>query len=368
MSEKKFFTRARIVYLCVSAVTLLIAAIMFISIRMQSDTLQSQLAAERWSTDGTPFAQVSAFISEDGGLNDDSILQVESNIEAKIKEASLMSDDENVRSWIYAYSMQSSMHISTDRASVNANVTAVGGEYFMFHPLKLLSGYYFTGTDLSYDRIVIDEDLAWQLFGSFDVDGMEVTINEKPYIIAAVIKKESDSASLSMYGESPRAYVSYIAMNEISGSSNSITCFEAVLPDPISNFAYNIISESMGVSSEHVEIKENSSRFKISSLVNNMKSLTRLSVRQNAIVMPFWENAARIIEIRLTIMLFFAFVLLIPSVSFIVFVAVSLWRRRTWSLGDLKRRLADYLEEQSIKRYEKKQQVKEKGDKSNETT
>jgi len=362
MNENRFFTKARLIYLCISTVSLIIAAILLITIRIQSGALPSQLAADRWTSDDESFAQISAFISPDASVTDDSILQIVSTVESKLKEASLMPEDDNIRAWIYSSSTEADIQISTSRASVNTCVTGVDGEYFMFHPLKLLSGYYFTGTDLSYDRIVIDEDLAWQLFGSFDVDGMEVRINEKPYIIAAVIQKDTDKASLSVYGDSPRAYISYLALSDIMGEPQSITCFEAVLPDPISKFAYNMLSESIGIGDKLVEVKENSSRYNIISLLSNIKTFSRLSVRQNAIVLPFWENAARIIEIRLTILFFFAIILILPFVSFVISSSVSLWRRRKWRLADIKARIIDYFEEQSIKRYEKKQKIKERID------
>lgn len=368
MNENRFFTKGRLIYLCISIASLLITSILMITIRIQSNILPSQLAAERWSPDDEQFAQVSAFISPNAGLTDDSFMQIESNIEAKLREASLMPENENIRPWIYSYSTESSIQIATSRANVSANVTAVGGEYFMFHPLKLLSGYYFTGTDLSYDRIVIDEDLAWQLFGSFDVDGMEVMINEKPYIIAAVIQKDTDKASISVHGEQPMAYISYMALSDIKGEMPAITCFEAVLPSPISKFGYNMFTESIPVSEDMVEFKENSARFDLVNLLLNIKNFTILSVRQNAIKMPFWENAARIIETKSTILLFFAIIFIIAPVSFIISTPVALWRRRKWRFSDLKLKLSDYLEEQSIKRYEKKQLMKERKDSDNENT
>lgn len=366
MNEKRFFSKARIIYLCISVTALIITSILLIIIRFQSTSLLSQLAASRWSSDGTSFAQITTFISPDAHVNDDSIVQLTATIDNKLKEASLVPDDENVRAWIYTYSTQDTINISSSRASVSTNVTGVGGDYFMFHPLKLLSGFYFTGTDLSYDRIVIDEDLAWQLFGSFNVDGMEVTINEKPYIIAAVIQKDNNKASLEVYGDLPRAYMSYTALNDITGSVNNITCFESVSPDPISAFSYNIINDSVSFGDGMFEIVENSSRFKISSLLSKLTNFTKLSVRENTIKLPFWENAARIIETRLSIILFFALIFAIIPISFVLSSVITLWRRRKWRFSDIKTKISDYFEEQSIKRYEKREKIKKES--NNETT
>lgn len=50
----------------------------------------------------------------------------------------------------------------------------------MFHPLKLITGSYFSGNDLMQDYCIIDQDAAWQLFGSNDVVGMTVYIGNVP--------------------------------------------------------------------------------------------------------------------------------------------------------------------------------------------
>lgn len=76
-------------------------------------------------------------------------------------------------------------------------VTAVGagGNYFLFHPLTLLSGGYISDEDYMADRVVLDAQTAFNLFGSSDVAGMEVTINGRTFPIAGVVQSESDFAT-----------------------------------------------------------------------------------------------------------------------------------------------------------------------------
>ena len=58
-----------------------------------------------------------------------------------------------------------------------------------------MSGSYFDGEDLYKDGVVIDENVAWQLFGSNNVAGMYVEINGVQYPVRGVVK--SDKGYLS---------------------------------------------------------------------------------------------------------------------------------------------------------------------------
>ena len=51
-----------------------------------------------------------------------------------------------------------------------------GRGLFLFHPLPLRSGSYISNRDFTYDRVVLDEELSWALFGSYDVAGQTVWI------------------------------------------------------------------------------------------------------------------------------------------------------------------------------------------------
>ena len=63
--------------------------------------------------------------------------------------------------------------VSTERGNAQVKVTGVGGDYFRFHPLKLRSGSYLMETDLMKDRVLLDEELAWKLFGGMELTGSQ---------------------------------------------------------------------------------------------------------------------------------------------------------------------------------------------------
>lgn len=77
-----------------------------------------------------------------------------------------------------AYSGRTSLSVSgKSPGSVTVTAVGAGGNYFLFHPLTLLSGGYISDEDYMADRVVLDAQTAFNLFGSSDVAGMEVTIN-----------------------------------------------------------------------------------------------------------------------------------------------------------------------------------------------
>ena len=94
------------------------------------------------------------------------------------------------------------------------------------------------------DRVVLDETLAWQLFGGFDVAGLTIQINGQPFQVAGVVRRESDFASKEAYLDGARLFLSYSAMAALDENSK-ITCYEIVLPDPITGFGLSTVSDNI---------------------------------------------------------------------------------------------------------------------------
>ena len=80
-----------------------------------------------------------------------------------------------------------------------ASAIAVGGNFFDFHPIRLLNGTYLAESDLMKDRVLLDEDLAWLLFGGTDLQGMPMEINGVPFVVGGVVQREQDFASRRAY-------------------------------------------------------------------------------------------------------------------------------------------------------------------------
>ena len=82
-----------------------------------------------------------------------------------------------------------------------------------------MSGSYFDGEDLNKDGVVIDENVAWQLFGSNNVAGMYVEINGVQYPVRGVVKSDKGYFSDAADEEAATVYVSYEILEGGSGSS-----------------------------------------------------------------------------------------------------------------------------------------------------
>ena len=168
--------------------------------------LITQSAADVWRGGSDErFAQVSAFLPVNGTIDLDSIRSFRATLEDAFVQNSIFapepdaqdpSADTSARLYADAYSGSTQLSVSgKSPGSVTVTAIGVGGDYFLFHPLQLLSGGYVSDEDYMADRVVLDAQTAFNLFGSSDVAGMEVTINGKTFPIAGVVKSEDDFAT-----------------------------------------------------------------------------------------------------------------------------------------------------------------------------
>lgn len=209
------FNRALIVkrlpLICINVLLLILAAIaLIISARLQN-ALMTQQFVERWSASGRDYGQVSVFFADEAGLTSDSLESAVEAIDAAMVEAGVEGEyqTDGVPLWIYGYSSEGALSVTGENGSAEVSATGIGENFFMFHPLALKSGSYFYGSDLMHDRVVIDDKLAWQIFGATDVAGMELEIGGKPYVIAGVVSAADDFATAAAYGDKPRIFVPY---------------------------------------------------------------------------------------------------------------------------------------------------------------
>ncbi|MBQ8825946.1 MAG: ABC transporter permease [Oscillospiraceae bacterium] len=267
------------------------------------ESLPSQLAASRWNSGEERFSQVSVFYSDDSRTDLNGVYTMRVNIEKKLAENSVEAASPNARLWIDAFSTSLPLSVSSSRSdhtvTADVNCIATGGDYFLFHPLKLLSGCYYSENDLMQDRVILDHNLAWQLFGSNDIEGMTVVINGQRFYIAGVILPDSDSASDYADGETPVMYMSYTALDKLmSGVPTAINSYEACLPDPVTGLAEKIIRDVSGADDKNIRVISNTERYSLKNLWNIAFDGGKRAVSEYPFVYPFWENAARIVEER----------------------------------------------------------------------
>ena len=291
-SGKPRLSTKQLVLLILAVVLLVLALLCALGLHRMRNTLLTQSAAQAWRGESEMrFAQLSVFLPNDGLATQDDVRTFRQALDSALVTASLEAP-EGGSLYDDAYSGTASLTVENGTKSVSVKTIGVGGDFFLFHPLRLLSGSYLTADDFMRDRVVLDENLAWALFGSSDVTGMSVTINGLQYPIAGVVAREDDFATKKAYTDDVGMFMCYEAMNAIS--ETKLSCYELVAPNMVSGFAYGLVEQNFkpagGV------IVENSKRFSTFSLISVLLNFDARTMNEQGILYPYWENAARVCE------------------------------------------------------------------------
>ena len=394
MDFKKFFSnKKRNIIFIIMAVVLLVDIILGLICRIIISNLDDQMTAERWSDDSRA-AMVSLFFTEDQTVTVDTIKKLEYTMEKKMKEVGIMSDDDDdndsagkgskkivdtkpidgqkdptteetvsekpPKIYNSSYSAQGISTLAFEnRKAENINTIGIGGDFFLFHPIELVSGGYFGGDDLMKDKIVVDEFLAWELFGSSDIIGQCVTISGVNHYIAGVVKSPSGRFneeaglsksvvilsydSLAKYGTilSGRTNEAEISEDGAKMQVGGISCYEVVMPNPVDGIAARVVKESAGLDDKYIRVVDNTNRFSGFALLEVIKDFGIRSMWTQPIFYPYWENVARAWEDVLGVLFL---IRIICKVIFWLIVAgfiVYAYRHKTWTVRGVVEDLAD---------------------------
>ena len=346
----------------INAALILLCAACIIGAVSVTKTLNSQYEYKRWQGDNEmAFAQISVFLPDSSTVGMSQINTFRSNMMTAFKEASIESDN---LLFIDAWSCTGSAKVASDRANTTAAVTAVGGNFFSFHPLTLLSGNYISENDVSPDTVVIDEELAWLLYGSSDVTGMTLRIGSGIYTVAGVVDRNDDFATKKAYTGGLGLFMNYDAycglVTETAAADNpvsapGITCYEVCLPDPVKDFAINLVQSKFPASGG--EIISNSGRYSFSKLMGIAKNFASRAI-SGSVSYPYWENAARYTENKAALLVVLALLFAVcPLVTGIICLAKLISRGSEKMSEDVMPSLKEKTEEKirvrQRKRWEK---------------
>ena len=296
-----------------------------LGLRTVSDTLTALHAADwfRGQT-GDRFAQLACYLPVDDGKDEEAIFAFRQSLDAKLEEQALEAH-EGGSLYIDAYcGMANVTAASNSSGSTSVKAVGVGGDFFYFHPYLLRSGAYIKGDDLMDDLVVLDEEMAWKLFGGVNLAGMPLTINGQPFVVSGVIAREDDFASSKAYTGDGGVFMSYSAMQRLLESA-TITSYEIVMPDPITSYAKGIMEDAFPIGNG--DIVENSSRYTLGRLWEVIRSFGERSMRTNGVIYPYWENAARLTEDYAALLLVLAVLLALCPALFILVLAIREIRR-----------------------------------------
>ncbi len=330
-----------------NAVAVTVVCILTIAGNSMAKSQQYNYTADRWKNNSKGnFSQVSTFFSDDSGFSTDSLNTVRSGLIKELNAASFPVEDGKLPfADAYSASMGTVTVKSDTTGKSDADLTAVGGDFFLFRNFELADGAFFSENDLMQDGAVIDRNLAWSLYGSYEVTGMNLYINGMKFYISGVIEEPETKPEKHCAGKLPKIYISYDGASGLSMLSDdsaspesipedvpeipvaegfrNITCYETVLPDPVENFAYNAVKKQFSEEyKDKCSIVKNSVRFSPSARAKAFKKISDYAVVKKSINYPYWENASRIIEFKLSFIYFFRRILFAVPVLTLLWLAV----------------------------------------------
>ena len=299
--------------------------------------LYHQQADKRWETnDSMDYSQVSAFFANDKLVDENAIITYRNTIMKKLYDDSYIDSDEGVekRTWYDTYYGIGSTSLRIDDQYFSCRVIAVSDDFFKMHPIPLKGGTYMNmKEDLC--QIVLDENMAWKLFKSSDVTGKEVWVDNTVFTVVGVVNGPRGAAEEQAYGNDDTIYMPFKAYKKFD-EEVKISGYEAVIPNPIKNYAYNIMTTAVGVTIPtdteknsqrsslefgDTHVVENSSRFTFFGLVEQVKNSKYSSMDTMKISYPFWENVARFETDRAKrVFILEAGLLLIPLLTVVGFI------------------------------------------------
>lgn len=347
---------------------------LWISSRMESQ-LWDQQGALRWGDEKTAYAQVSAFIPADQNIKKDNIPAYRSMFQKSLDEASITSSskDENARLWVDAYSVQGSFVIENGKNSVEVSAMGVGGDFFLFHPQQLLYGNYISEQEVMKDRLVIDEETAWSLFGSSDIAGQQITILGKKYLVAGVFKSRENKSLKKAKEGLPQVFLLYDTMTAMMGEALPVACYEILLPNPVSGFAKQMVIKNIlgidlsqgdeetnkeNLQKADIQIMENSSRFGLPALLRNIGSFGSRSMVKSTVEYPYWENEARAAEDYASLFLIAGVLALVFPAGRLLIYSIRRYKKRKWTWKHIRSIAENRIEMRKERKWEEKKNEK----------
>lgn len=276
----------------VTLVLLFVAGVCTILLEKGKVSLPDQLQAKRWETE-VPCAQISYFFSKEVGLTAESIEFTRYSLEQELKTRGYVAENAGARVFVDAYSAVREITVSGEKKSLSVDAIGAGGEFFLFHPVPLLCGNYFSEDTVREDVVLIDEEIAWHLYGSPDIAGKDVYINGTPYSIIGVFERQSGELETAAGSDKATLYLPFAAFEELG--DGVITNYEIVLPNPVKGYGVEVISPHFTYETG-MHMVENSARFDYPALYEVWKNRGIRTMKTDDIVLPFWENLARVKE------------------------------------------------------------------------
>ena len=356
MILKKIRSRTAVIT-ALNILSLILSISFFISAHILSSSQKTQFSAEKWTAykSSMSHSQLSAFFSSDAEFTTDSLEMIRSIISEEISNASIKPKD-NSRCWYDSY--YSRIGKLSAKGTVLGNkeceINAVNGDFFMLHNFKLIDGAFFADNDITQDYAVIDDNTAWLLFGSSDVAGMSLTVNDIDFYVSGVIERPKSKSEIKNYGDTPRIYISYDGATAVTGDKYSdISCYEAILPEPVKDFSYKAFKKALDSYIENTVIVKNTNRFSFDKRLKAIKNISSCVAAKKPVIYPWWENAARTAEFKLSFIYLAAVLSLIIPILTLVILFIKLFKLYKKYKQIMLNKLSDLIDKIKTRKYRK---------------
>ena len=349
--------KKHIAALCVCLACLLLAGALQIVRTYTANRLSDLHAAERFAPDGG-FAQISCFFAQGLRIPPERTREFSFKLESGLVTNAIEPEEEDARLVVTCHAAEGSVELSRAGKQTTASAIGTGGDYFFFHPVPLVSGMYYTADALSRDQVLIDETLAWQLFGGFNVEGQTLDVEGRPHVVRGVVKAGKGRMREAAGSAGALVYLPVETLLEygmVRGTEGSISSFEAVLPNPVRGFAADLVNKQLAFEESEIKIVDHGIRFENRSLFRVFQSFGTRSMSGALFSYPFWENIARGTEDIFALLMMVQAVLLVVPVSAFAWFVIQSYRHKKWTAQGLFELVNDRIYESQAKKRLSKQ-------------
>ena len=360
---RRHFTPRILIALAVSLILFLAALALYLVRTHMAGKLFDQQAALSWSEDGSGVSQISIFWPNGKQADAFAIKELEYKIRQElIKDSITDGQPESAPVSVTCMSAQGSVDIMRGTTKIHARAIGTYGDFFRFHPVTLLSGTLYPDDLLVPDHILVDEYLAWQLFGGYDIKGQTVMIGGVMHTIDGVFRLEKTGRIEKRSGIPDNLCIlsleSLCQLGKVDGQSSAndnggdaaavgtaklygVNAWEIVMPDPVKNYAINLIKEQVKADKEEIRVVENSARFRPEVLRKNLGGNYTRGMQVQPYVYPYWENIAIGYGNVFSTMWLIQTILIAAASLIPIVLLIRSFRHRTWSLGGIFRDLSE---------------------------
>ncbi|MDR3148705.1 MAG: ABC transporter permease [Oscillospiraceae bacterium] len=350
-----------VIIIIINAVLLIALGVLTLTYNGIRGTLLSQSEAKRFAgQSGFAFGQVTSLFNDGNGVTINTIESWRREADDTLEKQSVTPLTPSAPLYLDAFSANAgTLSFEGLRGTAKANVIAVGGAFFDFHPYQLLTGGYIKENDLTRDRIVIDEAAAWIMFGSNDVAGMHVTVAGKTYTVAGVIRREQDSYSKDAYELTldPNNCLIFMPYEYFDEDQNTFkfTSYEFVTRNLFNVYVYAMVVNTSVI--EPDRIIDVNRRFDLWTIISDvLGKYGKRGIQTEPAVFPYWENAAVMAENDLAILALFMIICAVPPIVFFVILLGWLLKQTKGKGALVADKFGDLLDVYRRRRYKRQQE------------